>query len=699
MAQNNIVTKNRTIDPNMIRNIGIIAHIDAGKTTTTERILFYTGRSYKIGDIDDGDTQMDWMEQEKERGITIVSAATTTFWRDVRINIIDTPGHVDFTAEVERSLRVLDGAVMVFDAEEGVQSQSETVWRQADKYNVPRIAFVNKMDKIGADFEKTLDDVRHRLGARPIPMVYPIGAESSFTGVVDLIKRKAYVWGKDEKGVEYDVTDVPEDMKDIVEKYRTELIEAAAEFDDALLEKFLAGEELSDEEIMRGVRAATIAYKIVPIYAGTSLRNKGVQPVLDGVIDYLPSPKDLGEFEGTDPKTGEKVTRKLSKDEPLTALAFKIQLDPHVGKLTYARIYSGTLKSGSYAYNVTKDVRERVGRLMIMHANQREEIDIAYAGEIVGIIGPKDTGTGDSLTDEAHPLVLEQISFPEPVISLAIEPKTKSDQEKLSYVLQRLAEEDPTFRVKMDHDTNQTIISGMGELHLEILVDRMKREMNMDVNVGKPQVAYRETISKSVEAEGKYIRQSGGRGQYGHCFLKLEPLGRGEGFEFANAIKGGSIPSEFIPSVEKGVREALEKGVLLGYVMTDLKITLYDGTFHDVDSSDMAFKIAGSIGLQEGAKKAGMNLLEPIMKLEVTVPEEFMGTIIGDLSSRRGKVQGTEKRGQSVIISGFAPLAELSGYVTTVRSLTQGRGIPYMEPAHYEEVPQSVVQKLQSERI
>lgn len=699
MAQNNIVTKNRTIDPNMIRNIGIIAHIDAGKTTTTERILFYTGRSYKIGDIDDGDTQMDWMEQEKERGITIVSAATTTFWRDVRINIIDTPGHVDFTAEVERSLRVLDGAVMVFDAEEGVQSQSETVWRQADKYNVPRIAFVNKMDKIGADFEKTLDDVRHRLGARPIPMVYPIGAESSFTGVVDLIKRKAYVWGKDEKGVEFDVTDVPDDMKDIVEKYRTELIEAAAEFDDALLEKFLGGEELSEEEIMKGVRAATIAYKIVPIYAGTSLRNKGVQPVLDGIIDYLPSPKDLSEFEGTNPKTGEKETRKLSKDEPLTALAFKIQLDPHVGKLTYARVYSGTLKSGSYAYNVTKDVRERVGRLMIMHANQREEIDIAYAGEIVGLIGPKDTGTGDSLTDEAHPLILEQISFPEPVISLAIEPKTKSDQEKLSYVLQRLSEEDPTFRVKMDHDTNQTIISGMGELHLEILVDRMKREMNMDVNVGKPQVAYRETIQKPVEAEGKYIRQSGGRGQYGHCFLKLEPLGRGEGFEFVNAVKGGAIPAEFIPSVEKGVKEALEKGVLLGYMMTDLKVTLYDGTFHDVDSSDMAFKIAGSIGMQEGAKKSGMSLLEPIMKLEVTVPEEFMGTIIGDLSSRRGKVQGTEKRGQSVIISGFAPLAELSGYVTTVRSLTQGRGIPYMEPAHYEEVPQSVVQKLLSERI
>lgn len=698
MAQN-VVTKNRTIDPEKIRNIGIIAHIDAGKTTTTERILFYTGRSYKIGDIDDGDTQMDWMDQERERGITIVSAATTTFWRDIRVNIIDTPGHVDFTAEVERSLRVLDGAVMVFDAEEGVQSQSETVWRQADKYNVSRVVFINKMDKIGADFEATLKDIRERLGAKPVPMVYPIGAESNFKGVIDLITMKAYIWGKDETGVKYDVEDIPSELQETAEKYRASLIEAAAEADDALLEKYLAGEELKPEEIKKGIRKATIAYTIVPVYAGTSLRNKGVQPVLDAIIDYLPSPKDLGEIHGLHPDTGEPIVRKLSRDEPLTAIAFKIQLDPHVGKLTYARVYSGELKAGSYVYNVTKRTRERIGRLLLMHANQREEIDTAYAGEIVGLIGPKNTGTGDSLCDEAHPVVLEQITFPEPVISLAIEPKTKSDQEKLSLVLQRLSEEDPTFRVKVDHETGQTIISGMGELHLEILVDRMKREMGMEVSVGKPQVAYRETISKPIESEGKYVRQSGGRGQYGHCFVKLEPMGRGEGFTFENAIKGGAIPSEFIPSVEKGIIEAMEKGVLLGYPVTDLKATLYDGTFHDVDSSDMAFKIAGSIALQEGAKKAGLQLLEPIMKLEVTAPEEFMGTVIGDLSSRRGKVQKTETRGHSVIITAYAPLSELSGYVTTIRSLTQGRGIPYMEPAHYEEVPQNIVQKMRSEQI
>ena len=699
MAQQSIVTKDRTNDPEKIRNIGIIAHIDAGKTTTTERILFYTGRSYKIGNIDAGDTQMDWMEQERERGITIVSAATTTFWRDVRINIIDTPGHVDFTAEVERSLRVLDGAVMVFDAEEGVQAQSETVWRQADKYNVSRVVFINKIDKLGADFEKTLEQIRTRFAVQAIPLVYPIGVESSFKGVVDIITQKAFLWDKDEKGTEYTITEIPDELKDIIAKYRAEIVEAAAEADDALLEKFLAGEELSAEEIKKGVRAATIAYKIVPVYTGTSLRNKGVQPVLDGVVDYLPSPKDLGQISGKNPKTGEEVLRKLTKDDPLTALAFKIQLDPHVGKLTYARIYSGILKAGSYVYNVTEGQRERVGRILLMHANQREEIDSAYAGEIVGLIGPKNTGTGDTLVDEAHQIVLEEISFPDPVISMAIEPKTKSDQEKLSTVLQRLSDEDPTFQVKVDHETGQTIISGMGELHLEILVDRMKREMGMDVNVGKPQVAYRETISKTAEAEGKYIRQSGGRGQYGHCFLRLEPRGRGEGFEFVNAIKGGAIPSEFIPSVQKGVIEAMEKGVLLGYPMTDMKVTLYDGTFHDVDSSDMAFKIAGSIGLQEGSKKAGLTLLEPIMKVEVTIPEEFMGTVIGDLSSRRGRVQGTEKHGNSVVITGLAPLSELSGYVTTIRSLTQGRGNPYMEPAHYEEVPQNVLAKLKSVRI
>lgn len=698
--QKSIVTKNRIVDPEKIRNIGIIAHIDAGKTTTTERILFYTGRSYKIGDIDDGDTQMDWMEQERERGITIVSAATTTFWKDMRINIIDTPGHVDFTAEVERSLRVLDGAVMVFDAEEGVQSQSETVWRQADKYNVPRLAFINKMDKTGANFEKTLDDIRNRLGAKPVPMVYPMGAESEFVGVIDLVTMKALVWGKDEKGTEYDVTEIPDEFKEVAEKKRQELIESVAENNDDLLEKFLAGEAFTENELRKGIRSATIAYKIVPIYAGTSLRNKGVQPVLDGVVDYLPSPADLKEIKGLDPEDDTKeVVRQLSKEDPLSMLAFKIQLDPHVGKLTYARIYSGVLEAGSYAYNVNKRKRERIGRIMLMHANQREEVDKAYAGEIVGLIGPKDTGTGDTLADESNQLVLEQISFPDPVISLAIEPKTKSDQEKLSYTLQRLSDEDPTFQVKVDHDTNQTIISGMGELHLEILVDRMKREFGMDVNVGKPQVAYHETIAKPAQAEGKYIKQSGGRGQYGHCFIKVEPLGRGEGFEFVNEIKGGAIPSEYIPSVEKGVREAMDKGVLLGYPMVDMKVSLYDGTYHDVDSSDIAFKIAGSMALSDATKRAGLVLLEPIMKLEVTVPEEFMGTIIGDISSRRGKVQGTDKRGQSVVITAYAPLSSLSGYVTTVRSLTEGRGIPYMEPAHYEEVPQNIVEQMKSERV
>lgn len=695
----NIVTKDRVVSSDKIRNIGIIAHIDSGKTTTTERILFYTGRSYKIGDIDDGDTQMDWMEQERERGITIVSAATTTFWKDMRINIIDTPGHVDFTAEVERSLRVLDGGVMIFDAEEGVQSQSETVWRQADKYKVPRICFINKMDKIGADFFKTVDDIKNRLGAKPAVMVYPIGAENDFVGVVDLITLQSYVWGEDPTGVKYKISDeIPADLKDGVMKKRAELIELVAENDDALLEKFLAGEEISNEELKAALRRVTIAYKLVPVYAGTSLRNKGVQPVLDAIVDYLPSPEDLKEITGINPETKEEEKRQLTNDEDLTAIAFKIQLDPHVGKLTYARVYSGTLESGSYVYNVNRRTRERVGRILLMHANQREEIDKAYAGEIVGLIGPKDTRTGDTLAVEGKPIILEQITFPEPVISLAIEPKTKADQEKLSYTLQRLSEEDPTFHVKVDQETGQTIISGMGELHLEILVDRMKREMGMNANVGKPQVAYRETITKNAQAEGKYIKQSGGHGQYGHCLIKVEPLARGEGFKFVNAIKGGSIPSEFIPPVEKGVIEALEKGVLLGFPMSDVQVTLYDGTYHDVDSSDLAFKIAGSMAMQAAAKLAGMALLEPIMKMEVVVPDEFMGTAIGDLSSRRGKVLGTDKRGNVTVIKAYAPLAEMSGYATTIRSLTQGRGFFYMEPSHYEEVPQAIVAKLQNER-
>ncbi|OGK20566.1 translation elongation factor G [Candidatus Roizmanbacteria bacterium RIFCSPHIGHO2_02_FULL_37_13b] len=701
MAQQSIITKNRIVTSDKIRNIGIIAHIDAGKTTTTERILYYTGRNYKIGDIDEGTTQMDWMDQERERGITIVSAATTTFWREHRINIIDTPGHVDFTAEVERSLRVLDGAVMVFDAEEGVQSQSETVWRQADKYKVPRICFVNKMDKLGANFERTLDDIRNRLGAKPAVMVYPLGSESSFVGVVDLLTRKSMRWSNDDQtGGKYDISDeIPADIKAEVEKKRHDLVEQISEHDDALLDKYLNGKEITNEELMSALRKAVLGYKLVPVYCGTSLRNKAVQPVLDAVVDYLPSPSDLKEIKGINPDNNEVVIRKLVDNESKTVLAFKIQLDPHVGKLTYARVYSGVIESGSYLYNPIRRSKERISRILLMHANQREEIDKAYAGEIVALVGPKDTRTGDTLCEETKPITLEQITFPDPVISLAIEPKTKADQEKLSFCLQRLAEEDPTFHVKIDQETGQTIMSGMGELHLEILVERMRREMGMTVNVGKPQVAYRETIKTSVEAEGKYIKQTGGHGQYGHCLLKLEPLGRGEGFKYINKIKGGAIPNEFIPAVEKGVIEAMEKGALLGFPIVDIQVTLYDGTYHDVDSSDLAFKIAGSMALQAGVKKAGISLLEPIMKMEIVTPEEFMGSVIGDLSSRRGKILGTETRNKVVIIKCYGPLAEMSGYATTIRSLTQGRGFFYMEPSHYEEVPQNVVSKMQSERV
>lgn len=695
MAQQGVVTKNRNVALDKIRNIGVIAHIDSGKTTTTERLLFYTGRTYKIGDIDDGDTQMDWMPAERERGITIVSAATTTFWKDHRINIIDTPGHVDFTAEVERSLRVLDGGVVVFDAEEGVQSQSETVWRQADKYKIPRICFINKMDKLGADFEGTTQEITDRLGAHPIVVTYPIGKEHDFTGVIDLMTMKAFIYDKDDKGVEYTTTDVPADLQAKAAEMRAKMVEKISETDDALMEKYLNGTEISIEELKTALRKAVIAYKVVPVYAGTSLRNKGVQPVLDGIVEYLPSPADLKVVSGLNPTTEAPEERKLINEEKFSALAFKIQLDPHVGKLTYTRIYSGTLESGSYIYDVNKGKRERVSRLILMHANNREEIDKAYAGEIVALIGPKELKTGDTLADEDHPLLLEQITFPEPVISLAIEPKTKADQEKLSYTLQRLAEEDPTFKVKVNHETAQTVMSGMGELHLEVLVDRMRTEMGMNVNVGKPQVAYKETITKTgVEQETKYIKQTGGHGQYGHCVLVLSALPRGEGFKFENKIKGGTIPSEFIPSVEKGVIEAMEKGVLLGFPMTDMKVELVDGSYHDVDSSDIAFKVAGSMALTDGAKKAGLTLLEPIMKLEVTVPDDFMGVIIGDLSSRRGKILGTDKRGKSTIIRGNAPLSELSGYVTVLRSLTQGRGISYMEPSHYEEVPQGVLKAL-----
>jgi len=696
MAQQSIITKNRNVSLDKIRNVGIIAHIDSGKTTTTERILFYTGRTYKIGDIDEGTTQMDWMPQEKERGITIVSAATTTFWKNFRINIIDTPGHVDFTAEVERSLRVLDGGVVIFDAEEGVQSQSETVWRQADKYKVPRICFINKMDKLGANFEATVGEIQERLGANPAVMVYPLGKEQEFKGLIDLFSLKAYIWDKEGQGTEYTISDaIPEDIKNKVLESRARLVEQIAETDDALLSKYLNGEKISVEELKKALRKATIAYKLVPIFCGTSLRNKGVQPVLDAIVDYLPSPLDLKEIKGINPRTNEEIKRSLTPQEKFCALAFKIQLDPHVGKLTYARIYSGTLESGSYIYNVNSNKQERVSRVLLMHANQREEIDKAYTGEIVALVGPKDTKTGDTLADQDNLIILEKISFPEPVISLAIEPKTKADQEKLSLTLARLAEEDPTFKVKINQETGQTIMSGMGELHLEILVDRMRREMGMNVNTGKPQVAYKETVSRSAEGEGRYIKQTGGHGQYGHCLIKIDPLPRGEGFKFLNKIKGGAIPSEFIPPIEKGVIEAMEKGILLGFPMVDLQVTLYDGSYHDVDSSDIAFKIAGSMALQDGVKRAGLALLEPIMKLETTVPEEFMGIVIGDISSKRGKILGTEKRSRAVVIKGYAPLAELSGYATTLRSLTEGRGFFYMEPSHYEEVPQNIVKGMQ----
>ncbi len=699
-----VKTSHRELPMDKIRNIGIIAHIDAGKTTTSERILFYTGKSYKIGDIDEGNTQMDWMEQEKERGITIVSAATTTFWTpqipgslftdEHRINLIDTPGHVDFTAEVERSLRVLDGGVTVLDGEEGVQSQSETVWRQADKYKVPRLCFVNKMDKLGANFQHTLDDIHEKLGAKTAVVAYPIGAENTFRGVVLLLERKALIWAGDETGAKYTEEDIPADIKDEVEAERAKLLESICETDDTLLEKYLSGEEPTVPELKKALRAATIAYKLVPIYCGSSLRNKGVQPLLDGVVDYLPSPMDVPPAEGTLPDSEEKTTRAPDVKGPFAGLAFKIQADPHVGKLTYVRIYSGRVDSGSYIYNATRDVTERVGRLLLMHANDREEIPFAEAGEIVAIVGLKDTKTGDTLCDKDHPVVLEGISFTEPVISLAIEPKTKADQEKMGIALQRLAEEDPTFKVKSNHETGQTLIAGMGELHLEVLVDRMKREFKVDANVGNPQVAYKETIGKEAEAEGKYIRQSGGRGQYGHCFLRIKPLGRGEGYKWVNSIVGGAIPREFIPAIEKGVKEALENGVIAGYPLVDIEVELYDGSYHEVDSSEIAFKIAGSMALQSAVKAAAPIILEPVMKLEITTPEEFMGDVIGDVSSKRGQVLGTAQRGNVRVITAMVPLAELSRYVTILRSMTQGRASSYMEMSHYEPVPGNIADKI-----
>ncbi|CAN5289641.1 elongation factor G [soil metagenome] len=707
-APSTVKTVDRNLALDKIRNIGIIAHIDAGKTTTTERILYYTGKSYKIGEVHEGATQMDWMEQEKERGITIVSAATTTFWTPVfdmnlekapyRFNIIDTPGHVDFTAEVERSLRVLDGGITVLDGEEGVQSQSETVWRQADKYNVPRICFVNKMDKLGADFLRTVDDIRNKFGVIPAVMVLPIGAEDTFKGVVQLLERKAWVWDKGHLGAEFKEEPIPEDMKAEVEKYRAILVEEIASLDDDLMEKFLNGEELDVNALKAALRKATIGYKLVPIFCGSSLRNTGVQILLDAVVEYLPSPQDINEIKGINPKTQEEEIRHLVPSEPFSGLSFKIQTDPHVGRITYVRIYSGRLVSGTYTYNSTRKVRERVGRLLLMHANQREEIAEAQAGEIVAIVGLKDTKTGDTLCDEDHQIMLEGISFAEPVMSLAIEPKTKSDQEKMGLALNKLSEEDPTFRIKTDQATGQTIISGMGELHLEILVDRMKREFKVEANVGAPQVAYRETITQYAEGEGKYIKQTGGRGQYGHALLKIEPQPRGTGYEFVNAVTGGAIPKEFINPIDKGIQESIERGFIAGFQMVEVKVTVYDGSYHDVDSSELSFKMAGSLGMRDAVAKAGPVILEPIMTVEVTTPEEFMGSVVGDLSSRRAQIQGTSNRGKAVIIKALVPLSEMQGYVTILRSMTQGRASSVLLPSHYDQVPQSVAAKIIEDR-
>lgn len=677
----------------MIRNIGIMAHIDAGKTTTTERILFYTGRTHKIGEVHEGTATMDFMPQEQERGITITSAATTCFWRDHRINIIDTPGHVDFTVEVERSLRVLDGAIAIFCAVGGVEPQSETVWRQADKYGVPRIAYINKMDRIGADFFAVVEQMKDRLYTVPVIMQLPIGAEDQFEGIIDLVKMKAIYW-TDEKGTQYEYREIPEAYRDQAEEYRMHLIEHAAEFSDELMMKYLEGEELTEEEIKQAIRKGTLQAKITPVFCGSSFKNKGVQPLLDAVVDYLPSPLDLPPVRGINPKTGQEEERKPDEKEPFTALAFKVMVDPYVGKITFFRVYSGKITSGSYVYNATKEKDERVSRILLMHANKREEREDATAGEIVAAVGLKETTTGDTLCDKNRPIILESMDFPDPVINVAIEPKTKADQDKLSQALARLSEEDPTFRVSYDHETGQTLIWGMGELHLEIIVDRLMREFNVQANVGRPQVAYRETITKPVtNIEAKYIRQTGGRGQYGHVIINVEPA-PGEGFVFEDKIVGGVIPKEFIPSVEKGVREALEAGVLAGYPVVDVKVTLIDGSFHPVDSSDIAFKIAGSMAMKDAMQKASPVLLEPIMKVEVTVPEEYMGDVIGDLNSRRAKLEGMERKANLQVIRAFVPLAEMFGYATQLRSLTQGRGTFVMQFDHYDVVPSNIAEQV-----
>jgi elongation factor G len=682
----------RTVALEKTRNIGIMAHIDAGKTTTTERILYYTGISYKLGEVHDGTAIMDWMVQEQERGITITSAATTCFWRDHRVNIIDTPGHVDFTIEVERSLRVLDGAVAVFCSVGGVEPQTETVWRQADKYGVPRIAFINKMDRLGADFFRVVKMIEDRLGARPVALQLPIGSEEKFAGIIDLIQMKAVIWEDESLGAKFRVEAIPENMIAEARQYHDKLLETVADCDEAIMEKYLEGKEISESELRRAIRSAALAIKIVPVLCGSAFRNKGVQPLLDAVVDYLPSPLDIPPVRGINPETGAPDERPAKDDAPFSALAFKIMTDPFGGTLSFFRVYSGSLASGASIYNSTRSKRERVGRLLKMHANKREEIKEVYAGDIAAAVGLKTATTGDTLCDENSPIVLESIDFPDPVISIAIEPKSKADQEKLGLSLQKLATEDPSFRVRTDEETGQTIISGMGELHLEIIVDRLLREFNVGANVGKPQVAYRETIRQAVEQEGRFIRQTGGRGQYGDVWIKLEPLESGSGFEFVDAIKGGSIPREYIPAVEKGVREATENGALAGYPMVDVKVTLFDGSYHDVDSSEIAFKIAGSMAFKEAARRAKPVLLEPIMAVEVVVPESFMGDVIGDISSRRGKVLGMDTRPAAQAIDARVPLAQMFGYATDLRSMTQGRATYTMQFSHYEPVPAAVAE-------
>ncbi|MFQ5442955.1 MAG: elongation factor G [Thermodesulfobacteriota bacterium] len=685
----------RTVPIEKQRNIGIMAHIDAGKTTTTERVLYYTGITYKIGEVHDGTAVMDWMEQEKERGITITSAATTCSWNDYRINIIDTPGHVDFTIEVERSLRVLDGAVAVFCSVGGVEPQSETVWRQADKYRVPRIAFVNKMDRVGADFFAVVDMMVDRLKAAPVIMQVPIGKEDSFKGLVDLVTEKAVVWDEDTLGAKYRFVDIPDDLKETVAEYREKLIEAAADFDEKIMENYLDGKPVSSEQLMSAIRRGTIDIAVTPVFCGSAFKNKGVQFLLDAVVDYLPSPADIPPVVGIRPdgKDGEEE-RPAMDDAPFSALAFKIMTDPFVGQLAFFRVYSGSMAAGSYVYNSTKDVKERVGRLVKMHSNKREEVKEVYAGDIAAAVGLKSTITGDTICDKDAPVILESMEFPDPVMSIAIEPKTKADQEKLGMALQKLSVEDPSFRVMTDEDTGQTIISGMGELHLEIIVDRLLREFSVAANVGKPQVAYKETITRAATAECRYVKQTGGRGQYGHAVIEVEPSGPGVGFEFENKIVGGAIPREYIPAVEKGIRGALENGVLAGYPVVDVRVRLIDGSYHDVDSSEMAFKIAGSMALKDGLKKAGEVLLEPVMTVEAVTPEQFMGDVIGDLNSRRGKIIGIEERAGSQVVSANVPLANMFGYATDLRSMSQGRASYSMQFDHYEQVPASVTDVL-----